>query len=123
VRAVSIAVSYGRSYAVADTDELWVWGVDSDHRCATPLGHGERMSYFLPKLVESLRGVKVDAVANSSYHTLALADDTRVYSWGAARAAGFGALGLGPSVQAARRAVRKPRPVPALRAGGGGEGA
>jgi alpha-tubulin suppressor-like RCC1 family protein len=109
----SVAAKGHRSYAVADTGELWAWGLN--HKGATPLGHGERMRCPLPKPIESLRGIKVDALAADDDHTLALADDGSVYAWGSEAAAKLGALGLGPSVQFAGRAVRTPQRVPALR--------
>jgi alpha-tubulin suppressor-like RCC1 family protein len=46
-----------------------------------PLGHGEQRHCPLPKPMESLRGIKVDAVIASHHHTLALANDGSVYVW------------------------------------------
>jgi alpha-tubulin suppressor-like RCC1 family protein len=40
VRMSSIAAAGHRSYAVADTGEVWAWGVDGVG--LPPLGHGER---------------------------------------------------------------------------------
>jgi alpha-tubulin suppressor-like RCC1 family protein len=40
VRMSSIAAAGIRSYAVADTGELWVWGMDKSGD--VPLGHGEQ---------------------------------------------------------------------------------
>jgi alpha-tubulin suppressor-like RCC1 family protein len=77
VRVGSVAATGFRCYAVADTGELWAWGVEG-----VPLGHGEDMHGPLPKPIESLRGIKVDAVAGSNQHTLAVADDGSVYAWG-----------------------------------------
>jgi len=103
VRVSSVAVAGWRNYAVADTGELWAWGVDRDG--ARPLGHGEQMDCAVPKQIQALRGVKVDAVSAGDGHTLALADDGGVYVWGGAHAARTGALGLGPSVRDARGAL------------------
>jgi alpha-tubulin suppressor-like RCC1 family protein len=113
VRVGSVAAAAHRRYAVADTGELWVWGID--RYGATPLGHGEPVNCPLPKPIASLRGVKVDAVAASSMHTLALADDGRVYAWGSQVAERAGALGLGPSVSDAVLSVRAPQRIPELR--------
>jgi alpha-tubulin suppressor-like RCC1 family protein len=113
VRAGSIAAADNRSYAVADTGEVWAWGVDGKYD--PPLGHGELVVCPLPKPMTLLQGVKVDAVTASRDLTLALADDGGVYAWGHARAAKCSAISLGPAVQAARRSVRKPRRIRALR--------
>jgi alpha-tubulin suppressor-like RCC1 family protein len=113
VRVSSVAAGGRRSFAVADTGELWAWGSDGDD--LPPIGHGERKPCPLPKPIESLRGIKLDAVATSTYHTLALADDGSVYAWGNKEAAGKGALGLGPAVREAGQAVLTPQRVPGLR--------
>jgi alpha-tubulin suppressor-like RCC1 family protein len=112
VRVGSVAASGFRSYAVADTGELWAWGVEFSDFSA--LGHGEQNLCLLPKPIESLRGIKVDAVAVASDHTLALADDGSVYAWGYENAAKTGALGLGPSVSDAGVQVPTPQRIPAL---------
>jgi alpha-tubulin suppressor-like RCC1 family protein len=83
VRVSSVAAAGVRSYAVADTGELWAWAVEGEYK--VPLGHGEQADCPLPKPVESLWGVKVDAVAAGYRHTLALAADGRVYAWGHTR--------------------------------------
>jgi alpha-tubulin suppressor-like RCC1 family protein len=113
VRVRSVAAAGNRSYALADTGELWAWGEDGN--IATPLGHGEQMNCPLPKPIEALRGVNMDAVAAGDNHTLAVADDGSVYAWGTEAAASSGALGLDPSLQAAGRSVPMPQHVPVLR--------
>lgn len=83
VRVGSVATGDCSSYAVTDTGELWAWGCDCDNACAISfLGDGEQRLGPLPKRIESLRGVKVDAVASSENYTQALADDGSVYVWG-----------------------------------------
>jgi hypothetical protein len=103
-----------RSYAVADTGELWASGVDEDG--IDPLGHGEREVFAVPKPIASLRRIKMDAVvASDMFQTLALADDGSVSAWDHARAAEAGVLGLGLSVSDAKRYVPTPRRIPELR--------
>jgi alpha-tubulin suppressor-like RCC1 family protein len=69
-----------------------------------------------PKLIASLRGIKVDAIVAGCFHTLALADDGRVYAWGHSNSAATGALGLpGSSVSDAMMPVSTPQRVPGLR--------
>jgi alpha-tubulin suppressor-like RCC1 family protein len=115
VRVISIAAAYARSYAVADTGELWAWGVSGEDYA--PIGHGKQMGWPVPKPVESLRGTKVDAVSACDSHTLALADDGCVYAWGDKYAAINGALGLCQTmrVRDAMRTVRTTQRTSALR--------
>jgi E3 ubiquitin-protein ligase HERC2 len=110
VRVSSIAAASCRNYAVADTGELWVWGLDGGN--APSLGHGERVHYPLPKPMESLQGIQVDAMAANENYTVTLADDGSVYSWG-----DKDAFGLGPAVREAGEAVLAPQRVPGLRVG------
>jgi alpha-tubulin suppressor-like RCC1 family protein len=113
VRVGSVAAADQRSYAVADTGEVWAWGRDGE--LFAPIGHGEHKKCPLPKPIESLRGVKVDAVTASGHHTLALADDGSVYTWGHEEAAKSGALGLGASVSDAGKCVPTPQHILGLR--------
>jgi alpha-tubulin suppressor-like RCC1 family protein len=96
VRVSNVVATSLRSYALADTGELWVWGKDGINY--PPLGHGGQRACPLPKPIESSRGAKVDAFDANNVHTLALADYGSVYAWGHRAAAQSGALGLGPSV-------------------------
>jgi alpha-tubulin suppressor-like RCC1 family protein len=131
VRVGSIAAADCRSYAVTDSGEVWAWGWvhspsplghgevwawgrDENSRFEAPLGHGEQVHCPLPRPIESLRGVKVDAVAAGEHHTLALADNGSVYAWGNENAAHAGALGLGLSMRNAVGSVLTPQRVPAL---------
>jgi E3 ubiquitin-protein ligase HERC2 len=127
VRVGSVAAARHRSYAVADTGELWAWGVDGEQ--CTPLGHGETVNCPLPKPIESMRGIKVDAVVAGMYHTLAQADHGSVYAWGVeyeGEEGGEGeegeegegeegAVSPGPSTGAAGIPVRTTQLVPGLR--------
>jgi alpha-tubulin suppressor-like RCC1 family protein len=116
MRVGSVAASDKRSYAVADTGELWAWGGSNGSEVNIPLGHGEQIDCPLPKAIESLRGVKLDGVTCCVFHSLALADDGGMYAWGGDHfAVKPGALGLGPSVINAGRAVINPQRIPALR--------
>jgi alpha-tubulin suppressor-like RCC1 family protein len=109
VRIGSVAAAGLRSYAVADTGVLWAWGVDGEYWI--PLGHGEFMNCPLPKPMNSLWGVKVDAVIAGGYHTVALANNGRVYTWGAGCAAMYGALGRELSDDDEGEPVPRPRRI------------
>jgi alpha-tubulin suppressor-like RCC1 family protein len=83
------------------------------------------MGCQLPKPIESLQGVKVDAVAANQKHTLALMEDGSVYAWGdeevylenewVVSVAASGALGLGSSAGYTWGLVSAPLRVNALR--------
>jgi alpha-tubulin suppressor-like RCC1 family protein len=93
---------------------LWAWGANHAS-CYPPLGHGEQTDCPLPKPIDSLRGVKVDAAVTGHNHTLALADDGSVYAWGRKSTVQTGVLGLCPSVSDAGHEVPTPQRIPALR--------
>jgi alpha-tubulin suppressor-like RCC1 family protein len=114
VRVGSVAAATARSYAVADTGEVWAWGIKEGHSFA-PLGHGEPANCILPKPIDSLRGIKVDLVIASFDHTLAPADEGSMYAWGTGHAAQTGMLGLHTSVSDAGWTVCTPQRVPELR--------
>jgi hypothetical protein len=80
LRVSSIAVTNRLTKAVAINGEVWAWGITGTYCPFGPQGMQTRCSWPMP--FESLRGVKVDAVAVGSYHMLALADDGSVYAWG-----------------------------------------
>jgi alpha-tubulin suppressor-like RCC1 family protein len=111
----SIAAAGINTYLVADTGELWAWEGEFRGDYANPLGHDEQDHCLGPKLVASLRGIKVDTVAANEHHTIAQADDGSVYAWGKQDAAACGALGLGPAVSEAGEAVLAPHRIPGLR--------
>jgi alpha-tubulin suppressor-like RCC1 family protein len=71
VRVSSIAVAGYCSCAVAEDGRLWAWGCGGSLH--SPLGHAEPTHCPLPKPIEALQGVKVDAVVVGEGHTLALA--------------------------------------------------
>eukprot|EP00962_Isochrysis_galbana_P031323 scaffold10205_cov112-Isochrysis_galbana.AAC.1 len=112
VRVSSVAAAGERSYALAGTGELWVWGSD-DRQGSPPLGHGEPMNCPLPKQLEALRGIKVDAIAAGDFHTLALADDGSVHAWGDKFSAQIGAL-CSPHAMEHEYEMRTPQRVPML---------
>jgi alpha-tubulin suppressor-like RCC1 family protein len=122
VRVGNIAATRRRSYAVADTGELWAWGCDG--LLITPLGHVNPLGHVfkkkncpIPKPMGSLRDIKVDAVEAVYNHTLTWADDGSVYAWCGGEAVGSGSLGLsvGASLADVPLPVDTPQRILALR--------
>jgi alpha-tubulin suppressor-like RCC1 family protein len=116
MRVGSIAAAGPRSYAVANTGEVWAWG--NEEGLLAPLDHGEEKRCPIPKPIKSLQDIRVDAVVAGCGHTLARADDGSVYAWGNAKAVQIGSLGLGASASDANMAfaVRTPQRISALHA-------
>jgi alpha-tubulin suppressor-like RCC1 family protein len=122
VRVCSVAAGTHRSHAVADTGEALTWGYDGNaqdpHGCyLVPLSHDdEQWPCPQPEPVESLQGIKVDAIAAITSHALALANDVSVYSWTSWDAEKRGGLGSAPFVKRGRRAVPELGRIAELRA-------
>jgi len=76
------------SAAVLDNGEAWTWGSGDKGQ----LGHGDLKNKWLPRLVDSLRDIKLVHVACGTHHTAACAETGEVFTWGAGE---FGRLGLG----------------------------
>jgi alpha-tubulin suppressor-like RCC1 family protein len=113
VRVRSAVAAGFRSYAVAETGELWAWGTHSQG--SDWVGHGDQAVCHLPRLMVSMQGVRVDSVTVEQTYTLALAHDGAVYSWGDEYQARAGILGLGSSVSEAGIDVPTPQRIPGLR--------
>jgi len=75
-----VAVSAGAQHSLALTADgaVWSWGWGGDG----VLGHGDREDQLLPKRVEAFAGRRVVAVSAADRHSLALAADGAVWSWG-----------------------------------------
>ena len=57
---------------------VWSWGDGRDGK----LGHGDMQSQLLPKKIEAFAGRRIVAVSAGTAHSLALAADGAVWSWG-----------------------------------------
>jgi alpha-tubulin suppressor-like RCC1 family protein len=107
-RVRAIAAGWEMSCAVTDTGVLYTWGRNR----SGILGHGDARDRKRPKLVLALHGIRVVGVSVDTKHTLALAADGSVYSFGE----GPG-LGIGREVEGggeAGEATRIPRRIPNL---------
>jgi len=85
-----IAVSAGAHHSLAITADgaVWSWGYCGFGR----LGHSDMQNQLLPKKVEAFAGQRVVAVSAGAGHSLALAADGSVWSWGNGA---YGKLGHG----------------------------
>jgi len=87
-RVVAVSAGYDHSLALTADGAVWSWG-DGDYG---KLGHGNEQIQLLPKEVEALAGRRIVAVSAADSHSIALAADGAVWSWGGA---GDGKLGHG----------------------------
>lgn len=78
VRIKAVGAGDSHVLAVADSGELYTWGVGF-YGC---LGHGDESSLTTPKLVEKLRGEKITAVTGGAFHSMATTEDGRLFVWG-----------------------------------------
>jgi alpha-tubulin suppressor-like RCC1 family protein len=87
-----VHVSCGRNFTVFVTESGKVFTMgDNDQGCV--LGNSTVQSAFDPVGVEGLEGVKIVQVAAGHKHSLALADDGSVYSWGCSKSLATSAFG------------------------------
>ena len=87
-RVVAASVGGNHSLALAADGAVWGWGGGGGGR----LGHGDQQNQLLPKKIEAFAGRRVIAVSAGAAHSLALAADGAVWSWGCG---GRGELGHG----------------------------
>lgn len=92
---------------MTDAGALYSWGRNRSGN----LGHGDARDRKRPKVVTALQGIHVVQVSVNDKHTLALAADGSVYSFGA----GPG-LGIGREVEGEEtgEATRTPQRIPDL---------
>jgi len=88
-----VAVSAGGDHSLALTADgaVWSWG-----GCGGMLGHGDTQTQLLPKKIEAFAGRRVVAVSARGNHSLALAADGAVWSWGCGA---YGRLGHGDGAE------------------------
>lgn len=67
---------------------MFSWGEGEDGK----LGHGNRLSYDKPKLVEALKSKRIRDIACGSSHSAAITSCGELYCWGLGE---YGRLGLG----------------------------
>lgn len=87
-----VAVNSGGKHCLALSSEghVYSWGEGDDGK----LGHGNRLSYDKPKLIEALLGTEIVDVACGGHHNAAITSAGWLYTWGKGR---YGRLGHGDS--------------------------
>ncbi|RLU17868.1 hypothetical protein DMN91_010107 [Ooceraea biroi] len=87
-----VAVSSGGKHCLALSSEghVYSWGEGDDGK----LGHGNKVSYDRPKLIEDLLGVEIVDIACGGHHSAAITSAGWLYTWGKGR---YGRLGHGDS--------------------------
>ncbi|XP_015510519.2 E3 ubiquitin-protein ligase HERC2 [Neodiprion lecontei] len=87
-----VAVNSGGKHSLALSSEghVYSWGEGEDGK----LGHGNKLSYDRPKLIESLLGMEIVDIACGGHHSAAITNAGWLYTWGKGR---YGRLGHGDS--------------------------
>jgi hypothetical protein len=66
------------SFYINKTKQVYAWGLNNHGQ----LGVGHKENISLPEKVKNLEGVTVTMMAGGEHHTIAVADDGRVFCWG-----------------------------------------
>lgn len=105
-RARNASAGKHHSIIVTETGSIYSFGRGTEGA----LGHGDRRHVYSPKMVRTLDHVHITSSASGDHHTLAVATDGSVFSWGDNV---VGELGTG---------TRQPSDIPARVCGVAGEG-
>lgn len=78
-----VAVNSGGKHCLAMTSEgeVYSWGEGEDGK----LGHGNRINYDRPKLIDALSGIGVVDIACGSAHSACITTSGHVLTWGKGR--------------------------------------
>ncbi|XP_069869127.1 probable E3 ubiquitin-protein ligase HERC6 isoform X1 [Dipodomys merriami] len=111
-------VSCGKEHSLAICHEgkVFAWGAGSEGQ----LGTGELKEInFTPKRINALAGIKIIQVSCGNFHSLALSEDSQVFSWGKNSE---GQLGLGKNapMQSTPERVRSLEGIPVAQVAAGG---
>eukprot|EP00941_MAST-03F_sp_MAST-3F-sp1_P001298 g1298.t1 len=95
IEGTPVAISCGSSHsaAILEDGSLWTWGKNDYNQ----LGHGpnSEKSMPIPTKVEALSGVPIKSISCGFYHTAAVDNEGRVWTWGYGGSMMFGQGGLG----------------------------
>ena len=78
-----IAVNAGGHHCLALTNDnqVYSWGEGDDGK----LGHGDRIYYDRPKLIEALKPHKIVDIACGGHHSAAITNKGQLFTWGKGR--------------------------------------
>lgn len=99
-RVVSVCAGANHTLAISETGQLWSCGRGRHGQ----LGHGHFHDEGVLTLVEAIRGERIVSAAAGRAHSMALAADGKIFTWGDARSGQLGhaqlvALMQGPNPQ------------------------
>ena len=77
-KVVSVAAGALHTACIDEDGDIYTWGKGEYGR----LGHGDETDRSSPKVVRGLIGKKCSAVACGAYHTLVIAENGKVFSFG-----------------------------------------
>ncbi|TMW55803.1 hypothetical protein Poli38472_008451 [Pythium oligandrum] len=78
VTIVSVAAKGSHVLALSADGRLYTWGRGDEGQ----LGHGDRVSHALPRVVSALAHQRVWLIAAGRSHSVAVTEDGAVYTWG-----------------------------------------
>ena len=112
-RVVSVCAGANHTLAISESGQLWSCGRGRHGQ----LGHGHFHDEGVLTLVESIRGERIVSAAAGKAHSMALAADGKIFTWGDARRGQLGhqqlaALMQGPNPQPI--AIPFPQPIASL---------
>ncbi|XP_053559394.1 probable E3 ubiquitin-protein ligase HERC6 isoform X2 [Bombina bombina] len=113
-----IDISCGDSHSVAlcNQGNVFTWGTGTEGQ----LGTGEfPKQNFLPKRITGLSNIKIIQISCGHFHSIALSEDGKVFSWGQNN---YGQLGLGKQIpnQASPQLVTSLKGIPLAQVTAGG---
>ena len=102
LKVVDVALGEYHSVALTEDGSVYTWGYGGKtgffnwmySQEVGALGHGDKKHTFAPKKVEFFEknNIKIKKIAAGMYHTVAIATDEKVYTWGRGL---YGVLGNG----------------------------
>ncbi|XP_071809900.1 uncharacterized protein [Asterias amurensis] len=78
IRVISVACGKEHTMALGEQGRLYSWGTSKWGQ----LGLGDRTTHTRPMLVQALTGTCCVAIACGQYHSMALTQNQKVFSWG-----------------------------------------